>query len=183
LTPEQILRRALQAAKASIIAAGRYKLGKGGRKPSALHPFDSSLCDCSGFVAWALGFDRYQPHMRYYGTAGGWISTRSMEADARAGGPGLLTMVPEADALPGDVIVFGTKTVLVGKRRKKRIGHCGIVSRVAGGRVTHVIHCSSGNDRAVGTAIAETPLASFWRKRGAIFARYRDDEPTVDPEV
>ena len=176
----KILARAHRSAR----VRGRYVLGKGGRDPLAASPYDDDgRADCSAFVAHCLGWDRYQPRLNFYAAHGGWISTRSMEADARAHGPGILEMIPEADALPGDVIVYGTKWIRVGARKRKRIGHCGIVSRVAGGKVTHVIHCSGSNDEDYGTAIAETPLARFWRTKGAIIARYRDDEPDADPEV
>jgi cell wall-associated NlpC family hydrolase len=164
-----------------------YKLGKGGKSPIQEHPAIDGQLDCSGLVAWCCGVARYQPRSAFYAKHGKWVSTRSIEADARAGGPGLFTMVPESEAVPGDVIVYGTKLVM-GRRngkpaRVKKIGHCGIVSRVASSNVTHVIHCSSGNGKGGKSAIAETPLASFWRSRGAIFARLVDEDPGVTPEV
>jgi hypothetical protein len=174
ITRDDILARARQAAEGPHTS---YKLGKGGRNPTAPHP--GALCDCSGFLAWACGFDRHQPRSAFYAQHGGWVSTRSIEADARTGGPGAFTQVDEAEAAPGDVIVYGTRVVA----GKKKIGHCGIVSRVASGKVTHVIHCSSGNGKGGKSAIAETPLASFWRTRGAIFARLVDEDPGLEPEV
>ena len=47
----------------------KYRLSKfnGGKDPYAQHPADWSYgnrtptCDCAGFVAWCLGYDRYQP--------------------------------------------------------------------------------------------------------------------------
>jgi hypothetical protein len=174
ITRDDILSRAHAAAEGPHAS---YKLGKGGRNPTAPHP--GALCDCSGFLAWACGFDRHQPRSAFYSQHGGWVSTRSIEADARAGGLGAFTQVDEAEAQPGDVIVYGTKVVA----GKKKIGHCGIVSRVASGKVTHVIHCSAGNGKGGKSAIAETPLASFWRTKGAIFARLVDEDPGLEPEV
>lgn len=64
----------------SMVGRGVYRLGRGGRKPLASSPFDAAgEADCSGYAAWAIGLDRYQP-----GDIGGdWISTDSIVRDAR----------------------------------------------------------------------------------------------------
>src|SRR5262245_30051452 len=81
--------RALEAsvrARSMMGAPIHYRLRNynGGRDPFATDPatrwtdehgFRHATCDCAGFAAWCLGFDRYQPeHFPYWG---GWINTDS----------------------------------------------------------------------------------------------------------
>jgi len=64
----------------SVIGRGVYRLGRGGRDPLAPTPFDAAgESDCSGYAAWCLGLDRYQPGE----ITGGWISTDAIVRDAR----------------------------------------------------------------------------------------------------
>lgn len=139
----------------SVIGQGKYKLGSGGRVPKQATPFQDGQCDCSGFVAWCLGVDRYQP--KKVG-GGDWLETTAVYRDAQNDG-GLFTqvMVPRS----GDVIVYGDK----GGRQ----GHIGIVSQVIEGKVTKVIHCARSNRPA---AIMETAPLVFFRN-AAIVARFK----------
>jgi peptidoglycan hydrolase-like protein with peptidoglycan-binding domain len=125
----------------------RYKLGKGGFDPSKAL---SAECDCSGFVAWAIGIPRELPP----GSAR-WLQTDSYWQGGGRAGEGLFDRVEEGASEPGDVIVYPD--------REGKQGHMGIVSAVSTGRVIRVIHCSSGNDRSFGDAIQETGPEVFRR--------------------
>lgn len=156
----EVLKRALKATKLGV----RYKLGAGGMKALADTPADSrGFCDCSGFTAWALGFARLSKDPFYLRIAGGWINTDSIVRDARDL-RGMFDQVPEALALPGDLIVFG-------KGPGRRYGHVGVVSQMREQRVAKVIHCSPSNEGKGRSAIAETGPEVF-RKYGAIIACY-----------
>ncbi len=177
-----ILNRAMSALGKGTI----YALGKGGRRPLAPVPHDDKRqCDCSGFVAWSMGVDRYQPRNPLYARFnGGWVATTSLVYDA--GRPraetGLVDRVDVPE--PGDVVVYRDYTV-DGVRRQ---GHCGIISYVptdwAGDySQLRVIHCSASKAaRLAGSAIQETPGTLFGR-RAAIFARYYAPEPSSPAPV
>lgn len=152
----------------SQIGRLRYVLGAGGRDPSAPDPGDRTAgCDCSGFVSWCLGLDRKQPSFG----AWGWISTDSLVAMARTPGNDWFEEIPRPE--PGCLVVYPGAYV---KGRRTRIGHVGLVSSVpaewgpsyAGLRV---IHCSAGNQRRLGHAVAETD-GRPWAGKGAMFLRY-----------
>ena len=151
----------------------------GGKNPFAPHPASWSppdsqglawsargawTCDCSGFAAWALGLDRFQPD-----TAIRWVETSRMILDSRGDRPELFAEVEYPEL--GAVAVYGD--------RGGRQGHVGIVVEVpAEWDVEHpqhelvrVVHCSTGNQRRTGAAIAETD-ATLWRRRGGVWLRY-----------
>jgi peptidoglycan hydrolase-like protein with peptidoglycan-binding domain len=132
--------RTLKRARQMIGKGIRYKLGKGGFDPAK--PIKNE-CDCSGFVAWAIGIPRQLPP----GT-GTWLQTDSYWQGGRTAGEGLFDRVDEGRAEAGDVVVYPDRN---GKQ-----GHMGVVTAVKDGRVTRVIHCSSGNDRSFADAIRET---------------------------
>ena len=48
----------LARAHSSVGQGIRYKLGRGGMYPGSPTPAAANLCDCTGFVAWCLGFSR-----------------------------------------------------------------------------------------------------------------------------
>jgi CHAP domain-containing protein len=160
VTLAQIIKRAR-----SVVGEGKYLLGAGGRVPSHATPFDEhGQCDCSGFVAWCLGQDRFQPsHI-----GGNWIETTDIVADA-TGPQKMFERVYEKK--PGYVIVYADK----GGHQ----GHVGIISTWPdqhGG--FRVIHCSMGNYRTKGVAIAETGPDVF-TIRGAITVRFKLTVPDV----
>jgi hypothetical protein len=152
----------------------RYRLGAGGRDPDEAHPAAWSSerlrweVDCSGFAAWCLGLDRYQPKFPLWG---GWISTDSIVADAHGAGVWFRRIDrPE----PGCLAVY--PGIREGGKRV-RVGHMGVVVAVSAGyepgrldRV-RVVHASSGLCRRTGGAIGETD-ASAWRVAGSIWVRY-----------
>lgn len=150
-----------------------YKLGAGGKEPGRSHPADWGgptgrwLCDCSGFTAWCLGFDRYQPDE--FPTE--WINTDSMLADAERGGSWFAF-----DDKPsiGGLVVYGA-TYKGGRRI--RVGHVALVVTVPAEfdplevwLRTRVIHCSSSAS-AKGNAITETD-AALWGRRQGRWLRY-----------
>lgn len=163
----------------------------GGKDPFAQHPGSWSppdnqkmpwssggawTCDCSGFVSWCLGIDRYQPEFPHYG---GWVSTDSILMDARTGGD-WFEEIPAPEL--GCVVVYG------GARRKGkriRVGHVGLVVDPLPAEWDknwsdlRVIHCSSGNGRRFGQAVWETD-GRIWSKHGRLvrakFLKEDDDE-------
>jgi hypothetical protein len=151
------------AGRPDIVARAR-RLGKGGMDPKTKSPASGGECDCSGFSSWCIGLSRQTQDPFYVQLNGGWLETTAMVADAlRAGG--ILTKV--SAPLPGDLIVYGDR-VVNGRRSQ---GHVGIVSEVANGKATKVVHCSSGNGRRVpGRAVQETAPTVFINA-GAIYAR------------
>lgn len=143
----------------------RYYLGAGGRDPKAGNPGDElGRCDCSGFAAWCLGIDRKQPTLPGWG----WLSTDSMVDIARKPNNGWLLELPRPE--PGCLVVYPG---LYGGGRRKRIGHAGIVSQVPAEwpGPFRVIHCSAGNQKKLGYAVAETDGFQF-TGRGAMFLRF-----------
>lgn len=133
-----------------------YKLGRGGMSPNK--ELDR-ICDCSGFVAWAIGIPRQIPPGN-----GGWLDT---DAYARGGAPAFsgLTSRVETGIRAGDIYVYPDYTDAAGKHE----GHMGIISRVdASGTPTRVIHCSYSNGKA-GDAVQETaPKAWIGNSRAKV---------------
>lgn len=157
----------------------RYRLAaghNGGTDPYAPHPaswsfgFRTPTLDCSGFVAWCLGLDRYQPD-----SAVKWISTDGMIRDAD-GEQEYFSPIDRPEL--GAVVVYGSEWR---DGRRIYVGHVGIVVclPVRGWGPGHrqwsrlrVVHCSSGNDRRMGGAIQQTD-ASHWRGRGRLLRYLR----------
>lgn len=141
-----------------------YKLGSGGMNPKAAHPKGwDGACDCSGFVAWAIGRSRQTTHPLYVRKNGGWINTDAMVHDAEEC-TGFFTLT---EPKVGAIIVYG------GHNQYRKVGHCGIVTSVDPLRV---LHCSMGNYRRSGDAIQETGPEAF-NVPDRIFAWYEGLEP------
>lgn len=154
----------------SVVNTGKYVLGKGGMKPDSASPLNTAgESDCSGFAAWAVGLSRHQPNNVFYKALnGGWLETTAMTADGlRPGGLFEKVTVPEA----GDLICYGDRKVKTAEGKLKTVqGHVGVISEVVNGKVTRVIHCSSGNYRRMKKAIQETSPEVFYNN-GAIYLR------------
>lgn len=159
LTRQQVVDRARSAIGKTTV----YALGEGGRDPNASSP--GSRCDCSGFAAWVLGRDRYLPNavIEALPEFEKWIETSSLYADARSPW-GFVAEVPWTNALPGDLVVWPDHA--------GHQGHVGVVSEVDVAGPLHVVHCSTGNFKATGDAIAET-LSTIFQRNAAIVARVR----------
>jgi hypothetical protein len=157
----------LQRARGAV-GKGVYKLGMGGMRPDKDTPLNSEgQCDCSGFTSWASGVSRHQPlNVFYKALNGGWLETTAM-VGLRPGGLFEKVTVPE----PGDLICWGDRKIkgADGKLRNTQ-GHVGVITEVTAGKATKVVHCSSGNFKRAGYAIAETS-ADIFHKNGAIYLR------------
>jgi peptidoglycan hydrolase-like protein with peptidoglycan-binding domain len=123
-----------------------YKLGAGGVDPTT--PSLTKACDCSGFVAWAIGIPRELPP-----GSGKWLSTDQYWSGGGNVGHGLFNRVSVADALPGDLYVYPDS----GGQQ----GHIGIIKVVRNGKPDKVIHCSSGGWKNYGEAVRETDCTVF----------------------
>lgn len=135
----------LARARSAIGRRTEYVLGKGGMNPTGAL---DAKCDCSGFVAWAIGIPRQLPPQK-----GGWLDTDAYFAGGGSVFPNLLSRVPSGQASPGDICVYPDYRDANGIGRQ---GHMGIVSAVdASGAPSRVIHCSAGNWKA-GDAVQET---------------------------
>ena len=128
----------------------RYKLGAGGYNPDAEHP--GRDCDCSGFVAWVIGYSRKHK----FGSSS-WISTSDMVRDAK-GKQALFGLID--DPVPGCVVVYGDAG---GKQ-----GHCGIITRIEEGKL-YGVDCAGSSYRRKKDAIQERDFSFFVAKPGAIF--------------
>lgn len=159
MSPADVLERARRC----LGAGCRYHLGAGGMHPSHDYPWGTvPECDCSGFVAWALGVSRQTRNPFYRQQNGGWFETTAIVRDARS--PfGFVAEVPWLEARPGDLIVYGDAG---GKQ-----GHVGIITLTGPAGPAAVIHCSKGNDTRYRDAIHEGALEPFWQARGALVAR------------
>jgi hypothetical protein len=138
-------KRTLERTRTGLNKKTAYILGQGGFKP--LDPL-TPKCDCSGFVAWAIGIPRELPPGSDH-----WLQTDTYWAGGADVGSGLFDRVSESEARAGDIYVFPDS----GGHQ----GHMGIITEVSGGRPSKVIHCSSGNFRRTGDAIQETGTSVF----------------------
>lgn len=146
----------------------RYGLGKGGMFPERTYPWDDEhLLDCSGFTSWVLGRSRKNSSPRYMDFNGGWFETTAMFKDATEWRDYFFE-VPSAEARPGDLLLYGDRQSSDGKSSMRQ-GHVGIVSEVDEGPLK-VVHCSRGNQRKFGDAIAETGI-QWWSLASGIVAR------------
>lgn len=154
MTVDEVLRRARSQLGRRI----RYELGSGGITPSAPGPEGpDGACDCSGFVAWCLGVGRRIiarfPDWPY----GEWLNTETIVRCALDPACAYFDRLDEPRV--GALIVYPW--------RGRRPGHVGIVSAVSPVRV---IHCSAGNYRKTGSAVAETDAALFFGRPNWIYA-------------
>jgi hypothetical protein len=136
-------------AEAAVGQGIRYELGKGGYAPGHPLPTKSGTCDCSGFVAWCLGFDRRMTEMFYVQYNGGWFETTAIYKDIGES----VGIFDELKTPRRGAVIVRPDTIANGQRRE---GHIGLLTAS-----DKVIHCSKGNDTQTGDAIRETDLATF----------------------
>src|SRR5262249_33117222 len=157
--------RAVIRARA-LVGQGRYVVGAGGRDASARTP-ESIVrgrrgCDDAGFLAWCLGYDRYQPG---FTPASDWVNAHSMIYEAetlRAWFQPLVT--PETGAVSAYCSIE-----LERDGRRDRAGHAALVVDVpdrwppddAAWTALRIIHCSPSIQRRRGHAIDETHAAAW----------------------
>lgn len=167
MTSTEVVARARGCVGAQI----EYRLGYGGRDPSANSPGTGSppACDCSGFAAWCLGIDRFLPNNVHLlaGPASdhftGWFETTEIYLQS-CRHDGYMWGLRLAEVAPGDLLVWPDSH----RVDRVHLGHVGVVVEVtenppAGPGALRVVHCSVGNDRASGgaSAIAETDGTLF----------------------
>lgn len=166
MTPSALIARARSALGRKVV----YRLGAGGMAPKSVGPEGSDgACDCSGYVAWALGISRQTNDPFYLHVMGGWINTTAIVADAKDPS-GLFTRI--ANPKPGCLILYAAGS------SGRANGHVGIVTTVIDNAPVQVIHCASGNFKRTGDAIQETHPGAFTIP-GVIFAWY--DALEVEP--
>ena len=120
-----------------------YLLGAGGLDPSV--PLGQS-CDCSGFVAWSIGFPRELPlgSGQWFDTDVFWNGGEPYHAD-------LFNQVAIPAAQPGDLMVYPHYGP-----ENSQPGHISIIVQVDNQMPTQIIHCSHGNYVNFGDAIRMT---------------------------
>ncbi len=91
---QQTMKRAKSALKHKTV----YKLGKGGFDPSK--PM-TTQCDCSGFIAWAIGIPRELPPK-----SNKWLSTDQYWAGGKPVKSGLFTQKDLEEGAVGDLLVY-----------------------------------------------------------------------------
>lgn len=156
-------------ARAQIGQHTVYRLGGGKGTPTGEDPRDEAgSCDCSAFACWVLGLQKHQEQFAWLRRLnGGWFNTDGIWWDANRESTGYFNALSAPQL--GAVIVYPSRRVSA--TTGPAIGHVGIVSDVRGTNVRRVIHCSSGNYRRDGDAIAETsPDGIFERSAATICA-------------
>lgn len=180
VTREEAVARALLASKHKGYG---YKLGSGGRNPFAEVPYSKAgFVDCSGFTAWACGYDRLQNiDDRDYGWEEHWWNTDSIlfEALDDAGEDRMpdserwfRCVEKTEDVLPGDILVYASTW----KNDERTPGHVGMIVHVSAefqrgaagwfGELT-VAHSTPKHRLKYGNCVALTD-ARAWRKSGYI---------------
>ncbi len=122
-----------------------YKLSAGGTNPTV--PLTRE-CDCSGFVAWAVGIPRELPPGSNH-----WFFTDSIWGGGSPVKPGLFSQMELPQSVPGDLLVY--------PHSGDAPGHVGIIAQVDHNRPSMVIHCSHGNFAHFGDAVRVTDPAVF----------------------
>jgi len=165
VTVNQLLAHARSACGLKI----RYRLGGGNTNPQAPSPAgEDGSCDCSAFVCWALRIRKYQPDFSWLRNLnGGWMNTDGMWVDARNEPTGFFQKIQKPEL--GVIVVYPAQWV--SKLQGPKVGHVGIVSEVVDGTATRAIHCSAGNFKVGGDAIAENSASIFLKQDATIFAR------------
>lgn len=139
--------RAVQAASDRGYA---YKLGAGARNPEAPDCYSTKTyggrraVDCSGYISWCLGFDKFVGYSVPIGPREEdevWVYTDTIQQDAiltngyfpRHGFSRKFRLLrPGETVLPGDVVVYDSRYPSGGERIP---GHCGIITEVGAGFV------------------------------------------------
>ena len=108
-----------------------------------------NACDCSGFVAWALGLSRKTDDPLYKKFNGGWINTDAIIHDAKTEGG----FFRQLDApVVGALLVYGSTY----KEGKRKPGHVGVVTELdSEGNAAYIIDCGSSSYKKGGDAITE----------------------------
>lgn len=154
---------AVARAKSAIGHGCIYQLGCGGIASGAVWPWDAQLrCDCSGFVAWVIGYSRHTDNPWYAEHGSQWVNTDAILRDALSNF-GLFDSAPWQAARLGDLMVY--------PGHGGHHGHVGMVSELDATGPSRVIHCSLGNWHQHQDAIQETGVGLFLAAAGTFVAR------------
>jgi hypothetical protein len=154
----------LERARGCLNRETVYKLGKGNFSNKNPQLEIGKECDCSGFVAFCMMFNRKTDHPMYVKVNGGWFDTTAIHHDLE-NSQGFFD--PLTTAKPGAIVVYPDAN--------GHQGHIGIVVEASGSGVkgiTKVIHCSSGNFKSNGDAIRITPPAVFVARKDSLIGWY-----------
>ena len=153
MTFDELIARARQQAGTGT----KYRLGGG--KTTGVDPRDENAsCDCSAYVCWCLDIRKHQPSLAWYNTDGIWWDATNEQTGHFA--------AIEKPA-PGAITVFPSRGL--SKVPGPKIGHVGIVTKVASNGTITTLHCSSGNFNRTGDAIRET-AADVFKQSATVFA-------------
>lgn len=172
---ERVILEALLDRVYSAVGKGTvYSLGAGAPFLAPLPADERGGCDCSGFVAWAFQYHRYQPLYAWLRRLnGGWMNTDGIVEDTKQP-TGL--WAPDAQRNVGSVLVYPGRPYAItqqspGTWGMPKIGHVGVITRrVATGY--RVVHCSLGNWQKAGDAIRETNSDVFDKVPYTVCARF-----------
>ena len=157
---------AIDIAKSLVGLRSSYHLGAGGDNPNhnnCLSP--QAQCDCSGFVCFCLGLDRYQRDL--YKKLGGYLSTAAMVSDANTY---QILFRRTAEPKPGDLIIYPS---LYNHGRRMHIGHVGILHQLPNDIGPSVIDCNaSPHRRNIGSAIGYSSISSWIGKEQWCYLEY-----------
>jgi len=134
LIPTCGFKQTMHRAHSALKLTTHYKLGEGGFNP--IKPL-TPQCDCSGFIAWAIGIPREFPP-----GSNKWLSTTEYYAGGAPVLPGLLSQVELHQARAGDLLVY--------PHQNGQVGHIALISEVSDGQPAGILHCSSGNYKNFG---------------------------------
>jgi cell wall-associated NlpC family hydrolase len=154
----------LERAQACLERKTAYKLGKGNFSTKKPQLELGKQCDCSGFVAYCMMFNRKTDHPLYVKVNGGWFDTTAIHRDLQVS-QGFFDALDAAK--PGAIVVYPD----AGGHQ----GHIGIVVEANGPGVKgidRIIHCSSGNFRSNGDAIQITAPSAFLARKDSLIGWY-----------
>lgn len=134
----------IQRARSSVGTGIRYGLGQGGRYPNDPHPTRNGLLDCSGFIAWCIGIDRYQGDKgKPWSHRVQWVESTLLVIEGRrldVLGERLAREIPRPVA--GELLAWPDRPYKVLGKKFVRHGHVMLVEEVSGDRCT-VWDCTS----------------------------------------
>lgn len=138
---QQTMNRAHSVLNLKIV----YKLGKGGFDPTKSF---TPQCDCSGFIAWAIGIPRELPP-----ASNKWLSTDEYWSGGKPVKQNLFKQYNINEAMVGDLLVYPDN----GGNQ----GHIALINQIENNTPKFIIHCSNGNYKNFGDAVRITSPSVF----------------------
>lgn len=149
LIPTCGFKQTMHRAHSALKLTTQYKLGEGGFNP--IKPL-TPQCDCSGFIAWAIGIPREFPP-----GSNRWLSSTAYWAGGYPVLPGLLSQIELQQAQVGDFWVY--------PHQNGQVGHIALIHEVNNSQPTQILHCSSGNYKSFGNAVKITSTDVFFETK------------------